>query len=79
MYILVCFEAGMITDTMIDKLANLLFRCWHRRLSRPMAAVRRPGEPDDNGYVVCLDCGLKFSYDLKKMAIGKPLKGPTPN
>lgn len=62
---------------MMEKLANLLFRCWHRRLSRPMAVVRKPGDsgdPEASGYVVCLDCGKKFSYDSKTMSIGKPLK-----
>ena len=64
---------------MIDKLTNLLFRCWHRRLSRPMTLVSKPGVPDEGGYVICLDCGKKFSYDLKTMSIGKPLESRTSN
>ncbi|NWF82462.1 MAG: hypothetical protein HXY18_01375 [Bryobacteraceae bacterium] len=69
---------------MMEKLANLLFRCWHRRLSRPMGVVKRRGAPEDplnpeaEGYVVCLDCGKKFSYDPKTMSIGGPIEGPNP-
>lgn len=59
---------------MIDTLANLLFRCWHRRLSRPMSPVQKTGTDDDRGFVVCLDCGKRFGYDMAKMEIGKPLK-----
>lgn len=59
---------------MIDTLVNLLFRCWHRRLSRPMTPVRKTGTPSDSGYVVCLDCGKKFSYDMENMSVGKPLE-----
>lgn len=69
---------------MMEKLANLLFRCWHRRLSRPMGVVHQPGSPEKpedvqtGGYVVCLDCGKKFSYDPKTMSIGGPIEGPGP-
>ena len=42
-----------------------------------MAPVRKPGEGETGGYVVCLDCGKQFSYDLKNMAIGKPIKNRT--
>jgi hypothetical protein len=51
---------------MIDSVLNLLFRCPHRRLTRPVT-------PDGDTYVACLDCGKQFSYDLKEMRIGKPL------
>ena len=59
---------------MKDSLVNLLFRCAHRRLSRPVAPVHKAGEPPQASYVVCLDCGKKFSYDLKQMRMGKELK-----
>jgi len=30
---------------MIDSVLNLLFRCPHRRLTRPVAPLTKPGEP----------------------------------
>ena len=56
---------------MIDSLLNLLFRCSHRRLTRPVAPATRAGEPHSQSYVVCLDCGKQFEYDLKLMRMGK--------
>ena len=50
---------------------NLLFRCSHRRLTRPVAPVTKAGQPHSQSYVVCLDCGKQFEYDLKEMRIGK--------
>jgi len=58
---------------MIDTMVNLLFRCPHRRLTRPVTPVSRDGKPHGDTYVVCLDCGKQFSYDLQLMHIGKPL------
>ena len=58
---------------MIDSLLNLLFRCPHRRLTRPVTPVSTDGKPHGDTYVVCLDCGKQFSYDLKEMRIGKGL------
>jgi hypothetical protein len=58
---------------MIDTLLNLMFRCPHRRLTRPVTPVGKVGVPHGETYVVCLDCGKQFSYDLKEMRIGKPL------
>ena len=59
---------------MIDSLLNLLFRCSHRRLTRPVTPVSKTGVPHGQTYVVCLDCGKQFSYDLREMRIGKPLE-----
>ena len=59
---------------MKDSLINLLFRCSHRRLSRPMAQIAKAGEARQPCYVVCLDCGKKFAYDVKEMRIGKAIK-----
>lgn len=56
---------------MIDTLLNLLFRCAHRRLTRPVAPITKVGEPHSQSYVVCLDCGKQFEYDMKEMRIGK--------
>jgi hypothetical protein len=58
---------------MIDSLVNLLFRCNHRRLTRPMTPVAKDGESGSGTYVLCLDCGKQFAYDLREMRIGKPL------
>ena len=56
---------------MIDTVANLLFRCAHRRLTRPITPVSKPGVPSGATYVVCLDCGTQFSYDWKTMHLGR--------
>jgi len=56
---------------MIDTVLNLLFRCAHRRLTRPVAPITKAGQPHSQSYVVCLDCGKQFEYDLKEMRIGK--------
>jgi hypothetical protein len=58
---------------MIDNLLNLLFRCPHHRLTRPIAPISKSGQPHTQSYVVCLDCGKQFEYDLKEMRIGKPI------
>lgn len=60
---------------MIDTLLNLIFRCSHRRLTRPVTPARRLGVATGATYVVCLDCGKRFAYDTLQMRIGKPL-GP---
>jgi DNA-directed RNA polymerase subunit RPC12/RpoP len=56
---------------MIDSLMNLLFRCSHKRLSRPVTPVARYGGLASDTYVVCLDCGKRFSYDAEHMRMGK--------
>ncbi|HKE22200.1 MAG TPA: hypothetical protein VKB88_07395 [Bryobacteraceae bacterium] len=58
---------------MIDTVLNLLFRCPHRRLTRPVTPVGKTGEPHGGTYVACLDCGKHFAYDATQMKIGKPL------
>ena len=58
---------------LIDTVLNLLFRCPHRRLTRPVTPVSKAGVPHGETYVVCLDCGKQFSYDLKEMRIRKPI------
>lgn len=55
---------------MIDTLLNLIFRCSHRRLTRPVAPITKAGQPHSQSYVVCLDCGKQFEYDLNEMRIG---------
>jgi len=58
---------------MIDSVLNLLFRCSHQRMTRPITPVSKAGVPHGDTYVVCLDCGKQFTYDLKRMHIGKPV------
>jgi hypothetical protein len=58
---------------MIDSVLNLLFRCSHKHLTRPVTPISLDGKPHGDTYVVCLDCGKQFAYDLKEMRIGKPL------
>ena len=58
---------------MIDTLLNLLFRCGHRRLTRPVAPITKAGQPHSQSYVVCLDCGKQFEYDMNEMRIGKSI------
>ena len=58
---------------MIDSLLNLLFRCPHRRLTRPVAPITKPGQPPSDSYVVCLDCGKQFQYDVNTMRMGKAI------
>jgi len=58
---------------MIDTVLNLLFRCSHRRLTRPVAPITKAGQPHSQSYVVCLDCGKQFEYDLTEMRMGKPI------
>jgi hypothetical protein len=57
----------------IDTLLNLVFRCAHRRLTRPVTPVTKGDGPNIGTYVVCLDCGKQFSYDPKEMRLGRPI------
>ena len=66
-------EGRLVGNAMIDSVLNLLFRCPHRRLTRPVAPVTKAGQPHSQSYVVCLDCGKQFEYDVKNMRIGKPI------
>ncbi|MBS1853738.1 MAG: hypothetical protein JST11_00115 [Acidobacteria bacterium] len=63
---------------MKDTLLNLLFRCNHKRLSRPLTPVRRWDEPGGDTYVVCLDCGQQFAYDTKNMRLGRRVPRSSP-
>jgi hypothetical protein len=58
---------------MIDTVLNLLFRCSHRRITRPITPVPKTGETYLGTYVVCLDCGKQFEYDLDHMRMGKAI------
>jgi DNA-directed RNA polymerase subunit RPC12/RpoP len=62
---------------MLDVVANLLFRCSHRRLTRPITPVTKPGEGDGGTYVVCLECGKQFHYDWENMRMGRAVEHGT--
>jgi len=38
-----------------------------------VAPATRAGEPHSQSYVVCLDCGKQFAYDLNLMRMGKAI------
>ena len=56
---------------MIGNVLNLLFRCPHRRLTCPLAPITNVGKQHSQAYVVCLDCGKPFEYNMEEMKIGK--------
>jgi hypothetical protein len=68
---------------LLDYVVNLLFRCWHKRLTRPVTPVRK-GLGHCETYVACLDCGKQFRYDTREMRVGEPMavepiwRGPAP-
>jgi hypothetical protein len=57
----------------IGSILEHIFSCPHRRLTRPITPVSKPGEPAGETYVVCLDCGRQFAYDWDQMRVGKPI------
>lgn len=59
---------------MIGSILGGLFGCAHRRLTRPITPVTKPGEPGGETYVVCLSCGAQFAYDWDNMRIGQRIK-----
>ncbi|HEV8525848.1 MAG TPA: hypothetical protein VGQ71_15240 [Terriglobales bacterium] len=64
---------------MFSRLLQLLsIGCSHRRISQPFTAAAPPLSPtasweavdiQPEHYVVCLDCGKKFSYDWQNMRV----------
>ena len=58
---------------MIDTVLNLLLRCPHKRITRPITPVSKTGVRNGDTYVVCLECGKQFTYDWNDMRIGKPV------
>ena len=59
---------------MISSISERLLGCSHRRLTRPITPLRKPGQPAGETYVVCLDCGRQFAYDWDHMRIGKKIE-----
>jgi hypothetical protein len=67
--------ATLLRPTMSERLLTLVFRCRHRRLTRPFTPVKKGGVPLlGKTYVVCLDCGQQFAYDLETMRVGGVLQ-----
>jgi len=71
---------------MIKAVVNALFGCRHKRITRPITPVHRPGCKSGDTYVACLECGKRFYYDVTVMRVGtampcapasyRPLSGP---
>src|SRR4029077_18501 len=61
---------------MLDALLNVLFRCSHKRTTRPVTPFGKGADRPGETYVVCLECGKEFYYDLTKMRIGSPSLRP---
>ena len=64
---------------MIDTILNTLLRCSHQRITRPITPASKGLDRSSETYVVCLDCGKQFSYDLEAMRIGKPVAASPTN
>ena len=60
---------------MPGSLFERLFKCPHRRLTRPITPVS-PGVASSGTYVVCLDCAKHFEYDWGQMKVGKVIPQP---
>lgn len=64
---------------MFVRIFDLLFGCRHKRLTRPITRVHRPGTPAGPVYVACLECGKQFHYDVATMRVGAPVESaPAP-
>src|SRR5215469_13677831 len=57
-------------DPWLPRILNRIFRCSHRRQSRPITP-RGGGQT----YAVCLDCGTRLAYDLSGMRAGASVLG----
>jgi hypothetical protein len=53
-------------DSWLLRILNRIFRCSHQRQTRPITP-RGGGQT----YAVCLDCGMRLSYDLGALASGR--------
>ena len=58
---------------MVAVVLNMLFGCHHRRLTRPITPVPKPGRRPESAYVACLDCGKQFHYDTTNLKMGAPI------
>jgi hypothetical protein len=53
---------------MIGRLFNILFGCRHRNTALPITML---GGQHCKPYVVCLDCGAEFSFNVEKSCRGE--------
>jgi hypothetical protein len=58
---------------MLGSIVNVLLRCRHRSMARPLTPVSKGGTKADT-YVACLDCGKEFRYDLLQMRVGEQIQ-----
>ena len=61
---------GRASSPILERIVNRVFRCSHRRQSRP---ITLKGET----FAVCLDCGERIAYDLEGLRGGTPARGGT--
>lgn len=57
-------------------LADKLFGCRHRKTTMPMtmprdATTRGEMSAQNATYIVCLQCGRRIAYDMRKMGVVK--------
>jgi hypothetical protein len=66
---------GCGEDSMMARMLDALFGCWHSHYTFPMtvragSGARRSKAASVTGtYVVCLDCGKELPYDWREMKI----------
>jgi hypothetical protein len=58
-------KAGNQTEVLLN-----IFDCRHKRMTRPITPIKKTNGPEAATYVVCLDCGRQFVYDLQTMRVG---------
>jgi hypothetical protein len=61
---------GRGSDSRLQRILNRVFRCSHRRQTRPITP--RGGA---RAYVVCLGCGTRLAYDLSAMRVEVSVRG----
>jgi hypothetical protein len=61
---------------MIANMFSALFGCRHKRTTRPITPVHRPGDRPAGTYIACLECGKQFHYDTTNMRVGAAMPLP---
>jgi hypothetical protein len=62
----------------MQHILDFILGCRHRRMTRPITAVHKPGAPSGGAWVSCLECGRRFEYDVNAMRVGAPLPATPP-
>jgi hypothetical protein len=75
-----CDNSCVARFAMLESLFGM-FSCRHRRTTRPITPLSKPGSPAGETYVVCLDCGKHFAYDWTRMRLGAQIdiEGESPD